>query len=190
MAPIKNMFQDRAQGRGQRVSGDAEVPLVPRAGDLRPGDVRAAAGAQGDVGGQDGEEQDHQLRARVRSVTIIITTLQLSLCRVRVTISCRMVFDDYPLDDHSCQFQVGSCKCDARLSHSRYNANTPQTTTRSRRSPAGHTIFMTRWAALSCCTLHSPPGLLQERQRSLQHFIQIEDLPPHFAIVDLPSGSY
>ena len=29
---------------------------------------------------------------------------------VRVTISCRMVFDDYPLDDHSCQFQVGSCK--------------------------------------------------------------------------------
>ena len=29
---------------------------------------------------------------------------------VRVTISCRMVFDDYPLDDHSCQFQVGSCE--------------------------------------------------------------------------------
>ena len=57
------MFQDRAQGRGQRVSGDAEVPLVPRAGDLRPGDVHQAEGAQGDVGGQDHEEQDHQLRA-------------------------------------------------------------------------------------------------------------------------------
>ena len=55
------MFQDRAQGRGQRVSGDAEVPLVPGAGDLRPGHLRQAEGPQGDVGGQDGEEQDNQL---------------------------------------------------------------------------------------------------------------------------------
>ena len=30
----------------------------------------------------------------------------------------------------------------------------------------------------------------QERQRSLQHFIQIEDLPEHFSVVTLPSGSY
>ena len=30
--------------------------------------------------------------------------------RVRITISCRMNFDDYPLDAHTCQFQVGSCK--------------------------------------------------------------------------------
>ena len=28
----------------------------------------------------------------------------------RITISCRMNFDDYPLDAHTCQFQVGSCK--------------------------------------------------------------------------------
>ena len=28
----------------------------------------------------------------------------------RITISCRMNFDDYPLDAHVCQFQVGSCK--------------------------------------------------------------------------------
>lgn len=27
---------------------------------------------------------------------------------VRITFSCRMNFDDYPLDDHICQFQVGS----------------------------------------------------------------------------------
>jgi len=27
---------------------------------------------------------------------------------VRVTISCKMIFDDYPLDSHQCQFQVGS----------------------------------------------------------------------------------
>merc|ERR1712008_201932 len=27
---------------------------------------------------------------------------------VRITISCRMMFDDYPLDAHTCQFQVGS----------------------------------------------------------------------------------
>ena len=30
--------------------------------------------------------------------------------RVRIAVSCRMNFDDYPLDGHSCQFQVGSCK--------------------------------------------------------------------------------
>jgi len=29
---------------------------------------------------------------------------------VRIAISCRMNFDDYPLDEHTCQFQVGSCK--------------------------------------------------------------------------------
>ena len=32
------------------------------------------------------------------------------ISRVRVTISCKMMFDDYPLDAHECQFQVGSCK--------------------------------------------------------------------------------
>ena len=56
----KNCFDISAS---QRVSGDAKVPLVPGAGDLRPGDVHQAEGAQGDVGGQDHEEQDHQLRA-------------------------------------------------------------------------------------------------------------------------------
>ena len=34
----------------------------------------------------------------------------IKIFRVRVTISCKMNFDDYPLDDHVCQFQVGSCK--------------------------------------------------------------------------------
>ena len=56
--------QDRPQGRGQRVSGDPQVPLVSGARDLRPRDVRSSAGTQGDVRGQDGEEQDDQLRAR------------------------------------------------------------------------------------------------------------------------------
>jgi len=74
---------------------------------------------------------------------------------VRVTISCRMNFDDYPLDAHTCQFQVGSyydtfetvtCK-----SHLIYNA---------------------------------------DRQRSLQHFIEIEDLPESYGMVKLPSGLY
>ena len=32
------------------------------------------------------------------------------LYSARITISCRMNFDDYPLDAHTCQFQVGSCK--------------------------------------------------------------------------------
>ena len=57
------MFQDRAQGRGQRVAGDPQVPLVPRARDLRTGDVRTTESVEGDVGGEDGEEQDDQLRA-------------------------------------------------------------------------------------------------------------------------------
>jgi len=74
---------------------------------------------------------------------------------VRVTISCRMVFDDYPLDDHSCQFQVGSY-----------------------------------YDTIETVTCRSFYIYDQERQRSLQHFIQIEDLPDHFAIVNLPSGSY
>ena len=55
---------DRAQRRGQRVAGDPQVSLVSRAGDLWPRDIRPAAGSQGDVGSQNGEEQDHQLRAR------------------------------------------------------------------------------------------------------------------------------
>ena len=29
---------------------------------------------------------------------------------VRITISCRMDFDNYPLDAQTCQFQVGSCE--------------------------------------------------------------------------------
>ena len=29
---------------------------------------------------------------------------------VRITISCRMDFNNYPLDAQTCQFQVGSCK--------------------------------------------------------------------------------
>jgi len=74
---------------------------------------------------------------------------------VHITISCQMNFDDYPLDAHACQFQVGSyydtqevVKCNA---HFIYDEN---------------------------------------RQRSLQHLIQIEQLPSHFKTVHLPSGVY
>jgi len=74
---------------------------------------------------------------------------------VHITISCQMNFDDYPLDAHACQFQVGSyydteevVKCNA---HFIYDEN---------------------------------------RQRSLQHLIQIEELPSRFKTVRLPSGVY
>merc|ERR1719411_1243575 len=74
---------------------------------------------------------------------------------VHITISCQMNFDDYPLDAHACQFQVGSyydteevVKCNA------------------------HFIY----------DVH--------RQRSLQHLIQIEELPSNFKTVRLPSGVY
>merc|ERR1719187_1958347 len=71
---------------------------------------------------------------------------------VRITISCRMNFDDYPLDAHTCQFQVGSYY------------DTHETVT---------------------CNSHFIYDL--DRQRSLQHFIQIEGLPAQYKKVNLPS---
>ena len=50
----------------ERVTRDPEVSLVSRVRNLRPGDLHQAEGPQGDVGRQDHEEQDHQLRAQVR----------------------------------------------------------------------------------------------------------------------------
>jgi len=74
---------------------------------------------------------------------------------VHITISCQMNFDDYPLDAHTCQFQVGSYY------------DTQDTVTCK-----AHTIYD------------------QDRQRSLQHFLEIEDLPECFHTVDIPSGIY
>jgi len=74
---------------------------------------------------------------------------------VRVTISCKMMFDDYPLDAHMCQFQVGSY----------YDT--------------------TETVICSSEFLYNA-----ERQRSLQHFIQLEPLPQQYTIVNLPSGHY
>ena len=44
------------------------------------------------------------------SIFFVEKTNDWSLHSARITISCRMNFDDYPLDAHTCQFQVGSCK--------------------------------------------------------------------------------
>ncbi|XP_023330425.1 gamma-aminobutyric acid receptor subunit alpha-2-like [Eurytemora carolleeae] len=66
-----------------------------------------------------------------------------------------MNFDDYPLDAHTCQFQVGSYY------------DTYETVTCN-----SHFIYDA------------------ERQRSLQHFIQIEDIPEKYRSVRLPSGEY
>jgi len=74
---------------------------------------------------------------------------------VRITISCQMNFDDYPLDAHTCQFQVGS-------------------------------YYDTQ--EIVTCKAHFIYD--QDRQRSLQHFLQIEDLPECFHTVDIPSGIY
>jgi len=74
---------------------------------------------------------------------------------VRITISCRMNFDDYPLDAHTCQFQVGSY----------YDTKDMVT-----------------------CTAAFIYDL--KRQRSLQHFLTIEDLPEQFHTVVIPSGNY
>lgn len=74
---------------------------------------------------------------------------------VHISISCQMNFDDYPLDSHACQFQVGSYYDSQEVV--RCNS---------------HFIYD------------------EARQRSLQHVIQIEQLPPHFHTVHLPSGVY
>jgi len=74
---------------------------------------------------------------------------------VRVTISCKMMFDDYPLDAHKCLFQVGSYydTIDTVICSSKFLYNA-------------------------------------KRQRNLQHYIQIENLPEKYKVVDLPSGHY
>jgi len=74
---------------------------------------------------------------------------------VRITISCRMMFDDYPLDAHTCQFQVGSYYDTEKtvVCKSRYIYD-------------------------------------ESRQRSLQHFIEFEELPEKDKSIGLPSGTY
>merc|ERR1719245_2845961 len=74
---------------------------------------------------------------------------------VHITISCQMNFDDYPLDAHACQFQVGS-------------------------------YYDTQEVVM--CKAHFIYD--ENRQRSLQHLIQIEELPSRFKTVRLPSGVY
>ena len=109
------------------------------------------------------------LCARVNVLNWLLLLLIWYNIRVRITISCQMNFDDYPLDDHTCQFQVGSCEylnpvvVDTRDTIADYD--TQETVTCS-----AFFIYDT------------------ERQRSLQHFIQIEGLPPHFDTVIIPSG--
>ena len=48
----------------ERVSGNSEIHLVPRVGDLWVGHIWPPAGVEGDVGCEVEQEQDHHLRAR------------------------------------------------------------------------------------------------------------------------------
>ena len=50
-------FTEHCPG-GERVARHSEAHLVPGAGDLRAGHLRAAARAQGDVGGEGQQEQE------------------------------------------------------------------------------------------------------------------------------------
>ena len=90
--------------------------------------------------------------------------------RVRITISCRMNFDDYPLDAHTCQFQVGSCK-----------SLTQKRATRE-------VVFITDYDTKDMVTCTAKFIYDLKRQRSLQHFLTIEDLPEQFHTVVIPSG--
>ena len=81
-----------------------------------------------------------------------------------------MMFDDYPLDAHKCQFQVGSCKNKIGLDHPMIMISPDYDTTET--------------VVCSSTFLYNA-----KRQRSLQHFIQIEPLPEQYKVVDLPSGN-
>ena len=81
-----------------------------------------------------------------------------------------MNFDDYPLDWHTCQFQVGSCKC--------------------RQPPPSLILTAADYDTQETVTCTSFYIYDTKRQRSLQHFIQIEQLPLSFATVVIPSGTY
>ena len=82
-----------------------------------------------------------------------------------------MNFDDYPLDAHTCHFQVGSCNIfllsDLHIEKINLDYDTYETVT---------------------CSSFFIYDL--ERQRNLQHFIKIEELPTEFRILELPSGLY
>ena len=81
-----------------------------------------------------------------------------------------MNFDNYPLDAQTCQFQVGSCKylhCFIFLTC--------------------HVIFAD-YDTHETVTCNSHFIYDLDRQRSLQHFIQIEGLPSKYKEVELPSG--
>ena len=91
---------------------------------------------------------------------------------VRVTISCKMMFDDYPLDAHKCQFQVGSCKCWEILWISLTNS-----------------LNYLDYDTIETVICSSKFLYNQKRQRSLQHYIEIEPLPEKYKVVDLPSGT-
>ena len=73
-----------------------------------------------------------------------------TICRVRITISCRMNFDNYPLDSQTCQFQVGSCKyLHCFIFYPVVSSS--QTTTPMRLSPATLTLSMT-WRGRGACS--------------------------------------
>ena len=70
------------------------------------------------------------------------------------------------------QFQVGSCKYQYHYDGHHVKTN----------------IFPPDYDTIETVTCKSQYMHDEERQRSLQHFIQIEDLPEKFTKVNLPSG--
>ena len=92
-----------------------------------------------------------------------------------MTISCKMMFDDYPLDAHKCQFQVGSCKyLNLNILIQIFN----------------YFLSVTDYDTIDTVICSSKFLYNAKRQRNLQHYIQIENLPEKYKVVDLPSGHY
>ena len=97
----------------------------------------------------------HRVLKEMSGVRIIKNqTIHYEL-RVVITISCQMTFDSYPLDSHSCPFQIGSY-----------------------------------YGTMKTVTCSSYYEFDENRQRSLQHFIDILPLGEEHKVVSLPSGKY
>ena len=161
----------------ERVSGNPQVSLVSRAWDLRPRDVHEAEGAQGDVRGQDHEEQDDQLRAQVRHWHFMWAAVDINAIII-FSASTSQYHVRWTLMTIPWMLMRVSSKLEAVSSQNSWKSITSQYVTNDVSDYDTEEVVM--------CKAHFIYDV--HRQRSLQHLIQIEELPSHFKTVRLPSG--
>ena len=90
-----------------------QCPLGARLGDLWPGGLFSCKDIERHVWTENQKGQDNSVQHKVSRWAIFCAFFltYLFCSRVSVKVSCRMMFDSYPFDEHTCKFQIGSCKC-------------------------------------------------------------------------------